>query len=73
MTGPRCKAAGLCFLPPCARIGCARPCRLQGSWAMTIRIRPAEAGDVAGILHVRISVSENALSMAELAGMGITP
>ena len=40
---------------------------------MTIRIRPAEAGDVAGILHVRISVSENALSMAELAGMGITP
>lgn len=40
---------------------------------MTITIRPAEAEDVAGIFHVRISVSENALSMAELAEMGITP
>lgn len=40
---------------------------------MTITIRPAEAGDVAGIFHVCISVRENALSMAEPAGMGITP
>lgn len=40
---------------------------------MTIIIRPAEAGDVAGLFHVRLSVRENALSMAELAALGITP
>lgn len=39
---------------------------------MTIQIRAAETADVAGIFHVRISVNENVLSMAELAEMGIT-
>lgn len=43
---------------------------LQG--VMSIQIRAAETADVAGIFHVRISVSENALSRIELAGMGIT-
>lgn len=40
---------------------------------MTLRIRPAETGDVPGIFHVRTSVSENLLSMDELAERGITP
>ncbi len=40
---------------------------------MSIQIRPAETGDVAGIFNVRTSVNENALSVAELADMGITP
>jgi len=39
---------------------------------LTIQIRTAETADVAGIFHVRISVNENVLSMAELAEMGIT-
>lgn len=34
--------------------------------------RLARAADVAGIFHVRISVSENHLSRAQLAEMGIT-
>lgn len=39
---------------------------------MTVQIRPAEADDIAGIFHVRLSVTENVLSMAELAELGIT-
>lgn len=36
------------------------------------RIRAARAADVRGIFHVRTSVTENHLSMAELACLGIT-
>lgn len=36
------------------------------------RVRLARASDVGGIFHVRTSVSENVLTMSELAGMGIT-
>lgn len=39
---------------------------------MTIEIRPATPADVSGIFHVRTSVSENVLSRAELADLGIT-
>lgn len=40
---------------------------------MNIQIRPAETADVASIFAVRTSVKENALSVADLADMGITP
>lgn len=36
-------------------------------------VRPATPADVAGIFEVRTSVHQNHLSVAELAGMGITP
>lgn len=39
---------------------------------MRIEIRPAETRDVGEIFHVRTSVTENVLSHAELAKMGIT-
>lgn len=41
--------------------------------AMQISIRQAQQTDVDGIFHVRTSVHENALTIAELAEMGITP
>lgn len=37
------------------------------------RIRPAGAADVEAIFHVRTSVRENALTVTELAALGITP
>lgn len=36
-------------------------------------IRPARQDDVPAIFHVRTSVRENALNMAQLAALGITP
>ncbi|MBD9528706.1 GNAT family N-acetyltransferase [Paracoccus sp. PAR01] len=39
---------------------------------MRIEIRPAETRDIGEIFHVRTSVTENVLSHAELAKMGIT-
>ncbi len=40
---------------------------------MTFTVRPAAAGDMDDIFHVRTSVTENRLSEAELAELGITP
>lgn len=40
---------------------------------MTLQIRAATATDVAGIFHVRCAVIENALTLVELAALGITP
>lgn len=38
-----------------------------------LTIRPATAADVPGLFEVRTSVVENALTLAELAELGITP
>ncbi|MGA0614212.1 GNAT family N-acetyltransferase [Paracoccus sp. KR1-242] len=38
-----------------------------------MQIRPATPADVSAIFHIRTSVTENQLTTAELAGMGITP
>ena len=37
------------------------------------RVRPAAATDIDAIFHVRTSVRENALTVTELAALGITP
>ncbi|MHC5655365.1 GNAT family N-acetyltransferase [Stappia sp. ICDLI1TA098] len=45
---------------------------LETRTVMQTHVRPATAFDVAGIFHVRTSVTENVLTAAELTDMGIT-
>lgn len=59
-------------LPPPAGGGCSNK-RMRLNAASTHQIRLANIDDVAAIFHVRSAVTENVLTLQQLAELGVTP